>query len=76
MPIEVSSGQRKVHRLSRRGNRRLNRAVRMAAITQIRQRNSEGRLYYEKKLAEGKTPRRHARAETAGQQRRLRLPAS
>ena len=27
----------------------------MAAITQIRQRHSEGRAYYEKKLAEGKT---------------------
>jgi hypothetical protein len=27
----------------------------MAAMTQIRQRHSEGRAYYEKKLAEGKT---------------------
>ena len=26
-PIEVSSGQRKVHRLSRRGNRRVNHAI-------------------------------------------------
>jgi transposase len=32
-PIEVSSGQRKVHRLSRRGNRRVNHAIHMAAIT-------------------------------------------
>ena len=32
-PIEVSSGGRKVHRLSRRGNRRVNHAIRMAAIT-------------------------------------------
>jgi len=54
-PIEVSSGPRKVCRLSRRGNRRLNHAIHMAAITQIRQRHSEGRAYYEKKLAEGKT---------------------
>ena len=29
-PIEVSSGGRKVHRLSRRGNRRLNHAIHMA----------------------------------------------
>jgi transposase len=61
-PIEVSSGQRKVHRLSRRGNRRLNHAIHMAAITQIRNRHSEGRAYYDKKLAEGKTPKEALRA--------------
>jgi hypothetical protein len=54
-PIEVSSGPRQVYRLSRRGNRRINHAIHMAAITQIRQRHSEGRAYYDKKLAEGKT---------------------
>jgi transposase len=61
-PIEVSSGPRKVHRLSRRGNRRLNHAIHMAAITPIRNRHSEGRAYYDKKLAEGKTPREALRA--------------
>src|SRR5690348_4519070 len=35
-PIEVSSGNRIIHRLSPRGNRRLNHAIHMAAITQIR----------------------------------------
>ena len=54
-PIEVSSGNRKIHRLSRRGNRRLNHAIHMAAITQIRYRHSGGRAYYDRKLAEGKT---------------------
>jgi transposase len=54
-PIEVSSGGRKVYRLSRRGNRRINHAIHMAAVTQVRQPHSEGRAYYEKKLAEGKT---------------------
>jgi transposase len=54
-PIEVSSGQRKIYRLSRRGNRRLNHAIHMAAVTQIRNRHSHGRAYFEKKLAEGKT---------------------
>jgi hypothetical protein len=54
-PIEVSSGNRKIHRLSRRGNRRLNHAIHMAAITQIRHRHSDGRAYYDRKLAEGKT---------------------
>jgi hypothetical protein len=56
-PIEVSSGNRKIYRLSRRGNRRLNHAVHMAAVTQIRYRHSEGRAYYDRKLAEGKTPK-------------------
>ena len=54
-PVEVSSGQRKIHRLSRRGNRRLNHAVHMAAVTQIRNPGSDGRAYFDKKLAEGKT---------------------
>jgi len=54
-PVEVSSGGRKIYRLSRRGNRRLNHAIHMAAVTQIRYRHSPGRAYYDKKLAEGKT---------------------
>ena len=61
-PIEVSSGRRKIYRLSRRGNRRLNHAIHMAAVTQIRYRHSEGRTYYERKLAEGKTPKEALRA--------------
>jgi transposase len=54
-PVEVSSGNRKIYRLSLRGNRRINHAIHMAAITQIRHRHSDGRGYYDKKLAEGKT---------------------
>ena len=61
-PIEVSSGPRKVYRLSRRGNRRLNHAIHMAAVTQIRHRHSQGRAYYDKKLAEGKTPKEALRS--------------
>ena len=61
-PIEVSSGARKVYRLSRRGNRRRNHAIHMAAVTQIRHRHSEGRAYYDKKMAEGKTPKEALRA--------------
>jgi transposase len=53
-PVEVSSGNRKIYRLSRRGNRRLNHAIHMAAVTQIRHRHSDGRAYYDRKLAEGK----------------------
>jgi transposase len=61
-PVEVSSGGRKVYRLSLRGNRRLNHAIHMAAITQIRYRHSQGRAYYDKKLAEGKTHKEALRA--------------
>jgi transposase len=61
-PIEVSSGGRKVYRLSRRGNRRVNHAIHMVAVTQIRYQHSPGRAYYDKKLAEGKTPKEALRA--------------
>jgi transposase len=54
-PIEVSSGPKKLYRLSMRGNRRLNHAVHLAAVTQVRHRHSEGRAYYDRKVAEGKT---------------------
>jgi transposase len=61
--IEVSSGgRRKVFRLSRRGNRRLNHAIHMAAVTQIRHRHSDGRAYYERKIAEGKSAKEAIRA--------------
>ena len=61
-PIEVSSGRRKIYRLSRRGNRRLNHAIHMAAVTQVSHRHSGGRAYYEWKLAEGKTPKEALRS--------------
>ena len=34
-PVEFSSAGRTVHRLSRRGNRTLNHAIHMAAVTQM-----------------------------------------
>ena len=61
-PIEHSSGGRIVHRLSRRGNRQLNHAIHMVAICQIRQTDSEGRIYFERKVAEGKTKREAIRS--------------
>ena len=60
-PIEVSSGGKKRHRLSLRGNRRLNHAIHMAAVTQIRF-DTPGRVYYNKKQAEGKTKKEALRA--------------
>ena len=61
-PIEVSSGPRKIYRLSRRGNRRHGHVIHMAAVTQIRYRHTDGRAYYDRKLAEGKTPKEALRA--------------
>jgi len=61
-PVEVSSGGRKIYRLSRRGNRRVNSAIHIAAVTQIRYKHSPGRAYYERKIAEGKTPKEALRA--------------
>ena len=61
-PAEVSSGNRKVYRLSLRGNRRLNHAIHMAAVTQIRCKHSKGRACYDRKLAEGKTAKEALRA--------------
>jgi transposase len=54
-PVERSSGGQVVHRVSQRGNRRLNHALHLAAICQIRQPHSDGRAYFERKLAEAKT---------------------
>ncbi|MGH8892605.1 MAG: transposase, partial [Actinomycetes bacterium] len=53
-PIEASSGQTVRHRLSRAGNRRMNHMIHIAATTQIRL-DTDGRAYYRRKLAAGKT---------------------
>jgi transposase len=60
-PIEASSGPKKRHRLNPRGNRQLNHAIHMAAVTQIRN-DTPGRGYYERKIAEGKTKKEALRA--------------
>jgi transposase len=55
-PIDASSGDHRRHRLSRAGNRRINRVLHIMAIVQLRN-DTEGRAYYRRKLADGKTPR-------------------
>lgn len=54
-PIEVSSGERVTHRLSRSGDRKLNSAVHLIAVTQVRMPKSAGRRYFDRKIDEGKT---------------------
>ena len=54
-PIEVASGDHARHRLSRSGDRQLNSALHLVAVTQVRMRSSTGRGYYDRKIGEGKT---------------------
>jgi len=61
-PIDASSGSKKRHRLNPRGNRMLNHALHLIAITQLRYPNTEGRIFYERKLAEGKTKKEAIRS--------------
>src|SRR3954447_26422639 len=54
-PIDASSGDQIRHRLSRAGNRQINRVLHIMARVQIRN-PSQGRDYYERKKAAGKAP--------------------
>ena len=56
-PIEASSGEQRRHRLSRAGNRQLNRALHLVAVCQIRT-SGPGREFYQRKLGEGQDPGR------------------
>jgi Transposase IS116/IS110/IS902 family len=55
-PLEASSGQVVRHRLSRAGDRKLNHALYLMAMVQVRRPNA-GQAYYRRKLAEGKSPK-------------------
>jgi transposase len=63
-PVERSSGNptQPIHRLSRRGNRTMNHALHIAAVTQIRYTHSPGRKFYDRKRDEGHTGKRALRA--------------
>jgi transposase len=54
-PVEVASAQKARHRLPRGGDRQLNLALHVIALTQVRMRGSAGRAYYDRKIGEGKT---------------------
>jgi transposase len=59
-PIPASSGNRNRHRLHRGGDRQLNRALHMIAITRARH-DPATRAYLDRKTAEGKTPKQALR---------------
>ena len=60
-PLPASSGQRQRHRLNRTGNRKLNRALHIIAVTQIRI-YGPARDYIARRIADGKTNREAMRA--------------
>jgi len=71
-PLDAASADQKQHRLSRAGNRRVNRALHIMAVVQLRN-PTEGRAYFDAK--EGRRQDLDgvdARIETKAVQRRLR----
>ena len=60
-PIEAHRDRNVRHRLNPRGNRQLNHALHIAAVTQVRN-DTPGRAYYLRKQAEGKTRKEAMRA--------------
>jgi len=53
-PIDASSGEQVRHRLSRAGNRQINRVLHIMATVQLRN-PTEGRAYYDRRKTDGKT---------------------
>lgn len=53
-PVDASSGDHVRHRLSRGGNRQINRVLHTMAVVQLRN-PTEGRAYYDRKKANGKS---------------------
>ncbi|WP_433476099.1 IS110 family transposase [Spirillospora sp. CA-142024] len=53
-PIDASSGDQVRHRLSRAGNRQINRVLHIMATVQLRN-PTQGRTYFDRKTASGKT---------------------
>jgi transposase len=54
-PVEVASADRARHRLPRGGDRQLNLALHIIALTQVRMHGSSGRAYYDTKIVAGKS---------------------
>ncbi len=60
-PIDASSGDQVRHRLSRAGNRQINRVLHIMATVQLRN-PTAGRAYYDRRKADGKTSMEAMRA--------------
>jgi len=66
-----SASPQRTRRLNRRGNRQLNHAIHIAAVTQLRHAHSDGRVYFNRKVAEGKTKKEALRSLKRRSLRRL-----
>jgi transposase len=73
-PLDASSGNQERYRLSRAGNRRINRALHIMAVVQLRN-QTPGRAYYDARKAGGMPSMMAMRAQAAPAQRRLRTHA-
>jgi Transposase IS116/IS110/IS902 family len=71
-PLDASSGDQNRHRLSRAGNRRINRVLHIMAVVALRN-DTKGRAYYRRRLAAGNPPWKRCGASNGGC--RHRLPA-
>lgn len=60
-PLDASCDDQNRHRLSRAGNRRINRVLHIMAVVQLRN-DTEARRYYRRRIAEGKTSMEAMRA--------------
>ncbi|MVU77098.1 IS110 family transposase [Nocardia sp. ET3-3] len=60
-PLDASSGEQQRHRLSRAGNRKINRVLHIMAIVQLRN-PTPGRVYYDLRKTGGKTSMEALRA--------------
>ena len=60
-PIDASSGEQIRHRLSRKGNRQINRVLHTMAVVQLRN-PTEGRGYFDRRKSDGKTSMEAMRA--------------
>lgn len=60
-PLDASSGEQQRHRLSRAGNRRINRTLHIMGVVQLRN-PTAGRTYFDAKKAAGKTSMEAMRA--------------
>jgi len=61
-PTVAGSGGPATPRVNIKGNRKLNHAIHIAAVTQVRSATSAGHAYYARKLAETKTEKKAMRA--------------
>ena len=53
-PLDAASGDQTRHRLSRAGNRRINRALHIVTVVQLRHPGTDGRRCYDRRIAEAR----------------------